>query len=104
MNPRALFLASVCWLAACGEDGPEAFPTYQACFDDHTGAEALPVAKAIVICCLEHPIAGVAPVCGETAPDCINYLTANLNQTSASTVEVMDACTDYIAQKSMPAE
>jgi hypothetical protein len=103
MKAAALLVLSVSWLAACGSDpAPAAYPTYQECFDDHTEVEGLPVPKAIVICCLEHPIAGLVPACGNAVPDCINYLTANLNQTSASTTEVMDSCADYIDQKSMP--
>ncbi|MBL0215343.1 MAG: hypothetical protein IPQ07_15835 [Myxococcales bacterium] len=97
----ALFALLVIGSVGCKDDPPEAYPTYQECFDDHTTHEMLPVMEAIVICCLEHPIAGVAPVCGDTKPDCINYLTNNLNQTSASTIEVMDACADYVTQKSM---
>jgi hypothetical protein len=85
----------------CKDDPPESYATYQECFDDHTMAEMLPKQEAIVVCCLEHPIAGVAPVCGEIKADCINYLTANLNQTSASTTDVMDACAEYVSQKSM---
>jgi hypothetical protein len=86
----------------CKDDADnEAYPTYQECFDDHTESEMLPVKEAIVVCCLEHPIDGVKPVCKTTAPDCINYLTDNLKQTSASTVEVAEACDDYIAQMAM---
>ena len=86
----------------CKDDPIEAYPTYQACFDEHTMKELLPTQEAIVVCCLEHPINGISPACGDTKPDCINYLTINLNQTSASTTTVMDACADYVAQKNMP--
>jgi hypothetical protein len=106
MKLRAFFLASVVWMplvhGACGTDPPASFPTYQACFDDHAMVEMLPVQEAIVVCCIDHPIAGLKPACGATKADCINYLTANLNQTSASTVDVMDACTDYITQMQNP--
>jgi hypothetical protein len=97
-----LFSFVVIGAAGC-EDGHDhsAYTTYQACFDQHTMKEKLPLQEAIVVCCLDHPIDGVSPACGDTKPDCINYLTANLNQTSASTTEVMDACTEYVSQKSM---
>ena len=97
---RARLLAVMAILAsACGDDPPQSFPTYQECFDDRTMAAAMLVPDAIVACCLEHPIGGMTAVCGATAPDCINYLTANLAQTSASTIEVMDSCTEYVMQK-----
>jgi len=95
-------LASLTAIGCGGDDGAEAFPTYQECFDDHTmGGEHLPVKESIVVCCIEHPIDGKTIVCGDTKADCINYLTANLNQTSASTTDVMEACSDYVAQKNM---
>lgn len=92
-----MVLASV----GCKDDAPEAYATYQECFDDHVEAEMLPVKEAIVICCLEHPIDGHVMACGADKPTCINYLTASLNQTSASTTDVMDACADYVSQMSM---
>ena len=88
-------------LVACGDDPPESYATYQECFDDHTQKESLPVGEAITVCCIDHPIMDVKPACGATQADCINYLTANLNQTSASPGEVMSACADYITQMSM---
>jgi hypothetical protein len=101
-----LFIAGslvVAWLPGCKNDeGPEAYPTYQECFDDHTEVEKLPIEEAIVVCCLEHPIDGMVPACGATKPDCINYLTINLKQTSAGVVEVMNACTTYEAMKEDP--
>ncbi len=106
MNLRPLLLSSVLWMpllqGACSDPAPEAYPTYQECFDDHTEVEKLPVMEAIVVCCIDHPIAGTKPACGLTKPDCINYLTANLDQTSASTVEVMDSCAEYITQMKNP--
>lgn len=93
---RSILLV-VMLMAACGEEGHEATPhdTYQECFDVHVDDELLSPIDAILSCCLEHPIAGASPACGDTAPDCINYLTANLNQISASTTEVRDACATY---------
>lgn len=103
---RALILASAILGSvgyACGGGHEnDAYPTYQACFDEHTEQENLLVPQAIVVCCLDHPIAGMEqPVCGETKPDCINYLTGNLSQTSAGVAVVDAACDDYLIQKSM---
>jgi len=102
---RARFFAVMAAMAlGCGEDPPKSYDTYQACFDDRTmkGMELVP--DAIVACCLENPIGGLTKACGATTPDCINYLTANLNQTSASTVEKMDACAAYVDEKNNPPE
>jgi hypothetical protein len=102
MQMRAILIALVaCLPFGCGDDGHDATPftSFQACFDNHTDVELLPTHTAIVVCCLDHPIVGMSPACGDTEADCINYLTANLNQTDASTTQVMDACVDYISQK-----
>jgi hypothetical protein len=44
---------------------------------------------------------GVNPSCGDTEADCINHLTDEIAQTDASTVEVMDACAEYVDQLGM---
>lgn len=80
-------------------DEPEPFDTFQDCFDDHHTEEALPTQQAIVICCLEHPIAGVTEVCGDNAASCMTYLATNLSTSSATSAEVTAACTDYETQK-----
>jgi len=98
---RFIIIASLL-LSACGDDGgEEAYPTYQECFDDHVEEEMLTTQKAIVVCCLEHPIAGVTEVCGATATTCQTYLATNLDTASATSAEVMAACTDYEMQKDM---
>ena len=103
---RVLSITTVLMLAvyACGGDGgsaEEPYDTYQECFDDHTMVETLPVQEAIVVCCLEHPIAGEKPACGNTAADCVTYLGANLSPTSASSADVSAACDTYVTQKGM---
>jgi hypothetical protein len=100
---RLILAASlVAWLAGCSaDDGPRADPTYQECFDDQTLVEKKVVAEAIVLCCLDHPIDGAKPACGATSPDCINYLTDNLKQTSAGVDEVALACMMYEEKKDM---
>ena len=97
----ALFSMLVLASVGCKDDPEKAYSTYQGCFDDQTMKEMMPIKEAIVMCCIEHPINGTKIVCGETKADCINYLTTNLKQTSATTVEVMDACGDYVTQKTM---
>lgn len=86
---------------ACGSDnpGPEAFATFQACFDAHHTEESLPTQESIVVCCLEHPIAGVTQVCGADAAACMTYLATNLSTSSATSAEVTASCTDYVTQK-----
>ena len=98
-----LALLAFMFCVACGHNSAdnEPYPTYQECFDDHTKVESLPVKEAIVVCCLEHPIAGVMPVCGNTSAECVSYLNANLSATSASGTDVLAACDDYVTQKGM---
>lgn len=99
---RGLLLASLVLVAACGDDPPKKYSSYQLCFDDVKNNESLEAPETIVKCCLEHEVMGMpAPVCGATEPDCINYLTANLKQTDADITVKMQACADYVAQKSM---
>ena len=89
-------------LAGCSDDPDaesEPFDTLQACFDDHhSGAESLPVAQAITVCCLDHPIAGVAPSCQDTAADCVTHVGAQLDDAVAAS-DFQAACTDYINQQ-----
>ena len=83
----------------CGEDEPEAFPAYQDCFDKFNDfGRGLTPTESILECCLLHPIDGQSPACGADMPECVNYLTANLDQTSASTSEVLEACETYANQ------
>mgnify|MGYP003419506571 FL=1 len=79
----------------CKDDAAESYDTLQDCFTDHTEEESLPVVEALVVCCLDHPIMGVNPSCGDTEADCINHLTDEIKQTDASTVDIMDACAEY---------
>ena len=89
-------------LAACKDEPVASYEIYQDCFDDLTDKGRL-VVDALIECCLDHPIGGESPACGETASDCINYLTDNVSQFDASTVEVMDACAEVEDMLDMPA-
>jgi hypothetical protein len=92
---RLSFLCSgLLVIAACKDESVASYELYQDCFDDLVDNKGREVIPALIECCLDHPIDGEAPACGETAPDCVNYLTDNVSQFDASTVEVMDACED----------
>jgi len=98
---RALLLASVVLVAACGDDPPKKYDTYQLCFDDKKKQD-IETPEAIVRCCLDHEIMGMEPpVCGNNDPECINFLTANLKQTDADISTQQASCTMYIAEKNM---
>jgi hypothetical protein len=85
---------------ACGDDPPDAdpFDTLQACFDEHHTEEMLSVHDAIVVCCLDHPIAGVHPSCGNSQAECMTHVDAELDSSVTGT-EITDACTTYIDMK-----
>jgi hypothetical protein len=91
----ALLLA----VAACHDHEHDPYDNFQDCFDAHTMEESLLVNEAIVVCCLDHPIAGMTqPVCGATEADCTTYLGTNL--TSGATMdEKSAACAQYINEK-----
>jgi hypothetical protein len=87
-------------LAACGDSKVDAdpFDTLQACFDEHHNMESLPVQQAIVVCCLDHPIAGVHPSCKDTQADCVSHVRAALTATTLD-ADITAACMTYISQK-----
>ena len=94
-------LVSVLVLTACGSKDQmdaEAFDTLQACFDEHHRTESLSVHDSIVVCCVDHPIAGVHPSCGNTQADCITHVRAELDP-SVTDSDIQTSCTDYISQK-----
>jgi hypothetical protein len=83
-------------LAACGGDGDaDPFDTLQDCYDDHHNVESLSVHDSIVVCCLDHPIAGVHPSCMNTQAACVSHVDAELDA-SVSLGDIQAACTDYI--------
>jgi hypothetical protein len=109
LRAAGLVLASLCalplMLAACGDDDhgddseSEPFDSLQDCFDDHhSGAESLPTANAITVCCLDHPIKGVHPSCGDAKADCIAHVDTELDD-SISQNDIDAACTAYINEK-----
>jgi hypothetical protein len=102
MRSSLCVLFALSLFTACHGHDHDAYATYQACFDEHTMAESLPVQEAIVICCLDHPIAGMgSPVCGDTTASCATYLGANLTPTSATQTDITAACQDYVTQKNL---
>ncbi|HEU4731609.1 MAG TPA: hypothetical protein VFT22_27125 [Kofleriaceae bacterium] len=87
--------------AACGgsdNQDAEPFDTLFACYDEHHNTESLPIQQAIVVCCLDHPIAGVHPSCADTQADCVSHVTAELG-TSVTASDIEGACAIYIDQK-----
>jgi hypothetical protein len=97
---RALVFATLwcSWvLGGCGGEDHEAsaYSSFQACFDVHAEDEGMTAVDAIFTCCLDHPIEGQRPACGASSSACVNYLTNNLKQTSASYVDLQDACYYY---------
>jgi len=94
-------LVSSLALTACSSKNQmeaEPFPTLQACFDEHNKTESLSVHDSIVVCCLDHPIAGIHPSCGNMQTDCTTHVRAELDA-SVTDTDIQTACTDYISQK-----
>ena len=87
-------------IAACGDSTADAdpFDTLQACFDEHNKEESLPVQQAIVVCCVDHPIAGIHPSCTDTQAACVTHVRGELDST-VSDADISAACTDYITKK-----
>jgi hypothetical protein len=91
----------VSFTPACGGSSSmdaDPFDTLQACFDEHHGTESLSVQQAIVVCCLDHPIAGVHPSCDSTQAACVTHVRAELDATVLAS-DIDAACTTYISQK-----
>jgi hypothetical protein len=86
-------------LAACGgsDDDADPFDTLQDCYDEHHNMESLSVHDAIVVCCLDHPIAGVHPSCETTQASCVSHVDAELDP-SVGLADIQTACTDYVAE------
>ena len=84
-------------LAACGDKKEDAdpFATLQDCYTEHAVEEHFPVQESIVVCCLDHPIAGVHPSCTSTKADCVTHVRAALD-TSVSSTDIDAACATYI--------
>jgi hypothetical protein len=89
-------------VAACGDNGgsmdADPFPTLQACYDEHHATETLSTHDAIVVCCLDHPIAGVHPSCGNSQAECVAHVAQELDS-SVTASDIDAACTTYIDQK-----
>jgi hypothetical protein len=107
---RIALLASIVTalsITACGGDSStednDPFPTYQACFDEHHNTEGFDVQKAIVICCISHPIgsAEMNVVCGSDAASCETYVGSNLTGSDVGSADITAACTDYVNQRGM---
>lgn len=93
---RSLVIAAALFSTACGHSHDD-YDNYQACYDEHVTKESLPFQEAVVVCCLDH---FEGTICGQTAPECVTYLTANLTST-ATTTEIEAACDEYVIQKGL---
>jgi hypothetical protein len=106
---RTILLASLFTgfaLTACGGDDSadnEAFDTFQDCFNDHHVEEGFDVQKAIVICCIDHPIGSndMNVVCGNDAASCEAYVGSNVSGSDVGSADITAACTDYVNQRGM---
>lgn len=103
MKLHAVLLAvAATSIVGCESDETPGAATYQECFDERPD-NAL-VTDKIVDCCLDYIIGGVRYACGTTTADCINYLTANLDQTDAGQPEKQSACEMYVDMRPEPVE
>jgi hypothetical protein len=93
----ALFVCPLV-LVACGgddEEDAEPFDTLQECYDEHHNTESLSIQKALVVCCLDHPIDGVNPSCGASQAECVGHIDQEIDS-SVSAAEIDAACVTYI--------
>lgn len=98
MASKLLFVSFALAFAAACDHSHDEYATFQACFDEHTGAEGYTGPMAITICVLDHPIDGTALEFA-TVAECVAYVEANLDDASASTADITAGCEDYILQK-----
>jgi hypothetical protein len=93
----AVSLVLALGLAACGDkkEDVDPFDTLQECYTEHAVTEKFPVQESIVVCCIDHPIAGVHPSCANTKADCVTHVRAALDA-SVSSTDIDAACTTYI--------
>jgi len=90
-------------IPGCSNNNPaedaDAFDTLQACFDEHHVTEGLSTQKALVTCCLDHPINGqAAPTCLNNQADCVTHV-RGLIDASVVDADITAACMIYISQK-----
>jgi hypothetical protein len=102
MKHAVLMAVALAALVGCEADEPPSAATYQECFDDRPDND--PAQDKIITCCLDYVVAGLRYACGTTTADCINYLTANLDQTDAGQPEKMAACEMYVDMRPEPTE
>ncbi|HEX3477818.1 MAG TPA: hypothetical protein VHT91_22505 [Kofleriaceae bacterium] len=98
----ASFLAFLL-LTACSDTKPQEdadpFDTLQLCYDEHNGTEHLTSQQAIVTCCLDHPIGGMAaPTCLNTQADCVTHVRTALAPAILD-ADISAACMTYISMK-----
>jgi hypothetical protein len=95
-------VAAVTSVVGCESDETPGAATYQECFDDRP--DSATAQDKVVDCCLDFVIGGLRYACGTTTAECINYLTANLNQTDIDQPGKQAACEMYVDMRPAPAE
>ncbi|HEY4241951.1 MAG TPA: hypothetical protein VGM88_19160 [Kofleriaceae bacterium] len=102
MIVTASFVLPMVLGAACGggDDGEDAdpFDNLMDCYNEHHVTEGLTSPHAITTCCLDHPIAGVKPACGDSEAACETFVGDNLDDTVPD-ADIMSACMDYATQR-----
>jgi len=94
------FFVAAALAGACGSSSnSNNFPTFQACFDEHTQKEGFDTQCAVEICCIAHGIgsAKMNTVCGDTTQSCDAYATANLTVPTDPNLaaNIMTGCSSY---------
>jgi hypothetical protein len=104
MKLHAILMAVVAAtsVVGCESDEVPSAATYQECFDDRPD-NAAPQDK-VVDCCLDFIIGGLRYACGITTADCINYVTASLDQTDIDQPGMRAACEMYADMRPQPME
>lgn len=95
-------VAAATSVVGCSSDEVPSAATYQECFDDRPDND-MAQDKALT-CCLDFIIDGVRYACGTTTADCINYVTANLDQTDIDQPGKQAACEMYADMRPAPTE
>lgn len=100
-NLHVVFMAvALATSVGCESEEPPSAATFQDCFDDRPDAD--PAQDKVMDCCLDFIIGGLRYACGETTADCINYVTANLDQTDIDQPGKQAACEMYIDMRPAP--
>jgi hypothetical protein len=93
-------ISSACSSSNNNDEDADPFDTLAACYEEHI-EEFHDTSKAIVTCCLDHPIAGMKLSCKDTQAACVDHLNTELSSESLAATDIEAACTTYLMQKDM---